>query len=114
MNRRSWLFLLLACCLSSLSTAAILACLEASPQVQAQAVGSSGVYVMATSGPNTKGTVEVFILDTSRDSLACYTRDGTGILYLGTRNIKADLIPDEVNPCGKRISVKEMKEKTGI
>ena len=58
------------------------------------------------------GPFDVNILDVATKKLACYTRDHIGILYLGSRLIEFDLLPDEVNPNGQRIAVRDMKKKS--
>jgi hypothetical protein len=98
------------------SCAAVLVVLTRSPPLPpaaAQAGGEQqGRFIMATAVYQNGTRSIAYVLDVQGERLACYSADGNGIEYRGTRDITCDLKPQELNPGPRRFSVEDVCKAT--
>ncbi len=81
------------------------------PTADGQAAAAAGPrYLMGTSGPTSTGVTEVYVLDTSTQRLAAYSRaPAGGVQFLGIRQVTWDLMLKEYAPT-KPVSVDAVRK----
>ncbi|MCZ6792550.1 MAG: hypothetical protein O7J95_02925 [Planctomycetota bacterium] len=67
--------------------------------------------LLLAAGPTPTGRPVAYVLDPRRGKLVCYSLGRGGIELRGVRTVGWDLLPDSVDPRGRRLTTAEMKKR---
>lgn len=109
--RQNLMVCLLAVCATLLGVNLVVSLRSPLPPVLGQAAGTGqGEFVLAT-GMNQSGNQAVlYVFNVTSKKLACYTTRTQGIEFQGVREVTYDLMPQELNPRGRKLTVEQVKE----